>query len=105
MSDDKDSIKDCWLWGLSINTKRGETMNKIDDSSGIHINDFVQELYAVCKKYKKNLSGKFDVNNQQYKIDISAEWDIVETCNAVEVYTITEEFNFSIKGDIKSKGG
>ena len=80
-------------------------MNELNESSANHINDFVQELYDVCKKYKKNLSGKFDVNNQQYKIDISAEWDIVETCNAVEVYTITEEFNFSIKGDIKSKGG
>ena len=64
--------------------------------------NFADELYKVCKKYKKNVVVKYDDNEKTYEIDIHGAWDINEYSNCVEVYEYAlPELVYEVKGGRK----
>ena len=70
--------------------------------------EFVQELFELCRKYRKNLHGTFegfspDLSSQEYEVYVNGAWDIRDTENAVEVYKVKpQDCEFTIKGTVSS---
>lgn len=65
--------------------------------------EFVKELFELCKKHKVNLEANIIVSEHRishYNIHVTGEWEIRSDVAAVEVF---EHYNYtpiySIKGD------
>lgn len=68
--------------------------------------EFVEELYTLCKKYKKNINVKIEEHGADsdtisaYDVDICGAWEINRRTAAVLVHAIPkEDFLYCIKGD------
>ncbi len=65
--------------------------------------DFIQELYELCKKYKKNIEAKVETTDSKvhhYEVTITGAWEISKKHSAVEVYQVfNQECVMSINGD------
>jgi hypothetical protein len=65
--------------------------------------EFVNELYYICQKYKKNINVKVETDESgisHYEVDITGAWPIRMDCDAVVVTKVQNStFEYSIKGD------
>lgn len=64
--------------------------------------DFVNELFELCRKHKVNLTANVESDDpdiQHYEIDVNGAWDIRNTTDAVVVQSVAlPEIVHRIKG-------
>lgn len=67
-------------------------------------NEFVEELYALCRKYKVNMRTEVETDEsgyENYSVEVTGAWDISKSENAVEVWKKrSDEFVSGIKGEV-----
>lgn len=66
--------------------------------------EFIEELFTLCKKYKKNINVKIEEYDSDeisaYDVDIHGAWEIRNDCEAVVVHAIPQpQFLYNIKGE------
>jgi hypothetical protein len=65
--------------------------------------EFVNELYNLCQRYKKNINVKVETSESgvsHYEVDINGAWAIRKDSDAVVVTQVPQDlFLYSIKGD------
>ena len=67
--------------------------------------DFVKDLFEVCRKHKKNATVKVEADVpgiSHYDVEITGAWDILETESAVDVFAVGDDDHImSLKGTKK----